>query len=84
MFRRCHPETLDASKVKGKIVVCDGNNDDYSTREKISIVQEAGGVGLVNADDQTRSVASNFGKFPATVISSKDQATLLQYLNSTR
>ncbi|KAK4275082.1 hypothetical protein QN277_018221 [Acacia crassicarpa] len=80
--RRCHPETLDASKVKGKIVVCDGNNDDYSTREKISIVQEAGGVGLVNADDQTRFVASNFGKFPATVISSKDQATLLQYLNS--
>ncbi|XP_028784672.1 CO(2)-response secreted protease-like [Neltuma alba] len=81
--RQCHPDTLDESKVKGKIVICDGKSDDYSTSEKISIVQEAGAVGLVNADDQGRYVASNFGKFPATVISSKDEVTLLQYLNST-
>ena len=83
MYRGCHQDALDGSKVKGKIVLCDGSDDLYSTRELISIVQEIGGIGVVHSNDQTRYVASNYGKFPATVISSKDYATLLQYLNST-
>lgn len=84
MFRQCHPDALDGKKVKGKIVICDGKNDAYSTSEKIETVKDLGGIGVVNVDDITRAVASNYGAFPATVISSEDAATLLQYLNSTR
>lgn len=84
MCRQCHPGSLDGNKVKGKIVICDGKNDAYSTSDKIDTVKEAGGIGVVHVDDLTRAVASTYGSFPATVISSEDGATLLQYLNSTR
>lgn len=82
--RQCHPDSLDANKVKGKIVVCDGKNDGYSTSEKIGTVKEAGGIGLVHITDQNGAIASYYGDFPATVISSKDGVTILQYINSTR
>ncbi|RZC14639.1 CO(2)-response secreted protease isoform C [Glycine soja] len=81
--RQCHPDSLDANKVKGKIVVCDGKNDGYSTSEKIGTVKEAGGIGLVHITDQNGAIASYYGDFPATVISSKDGVTILQYINST-
>ncbi|KAF7817661.1 CO(2)-response secreted protease [Senna tora] len=81
--RLCHPGSLDGSKVKGKIVVCDGKNDVYSTSEKIETVKESGGIGMVHVQDQSRAVASSYGAFPATVINSKDALPLFQYLNST-
>ncbi|XP_027354812.1 CO(2)-response secreted protease-like [Abrus precatorius] len=81
--RQCHPDSLEGNKVKGKIVVCDGKDDGYSTSEKISIVKQVGGIGVVHITEQNGAVASNFGDFPATEISSKDAATILQYINST-
>lgn len=82
--RQCHPNSLDVNKVKGKIVVCEGKNDKYSTRKKVITVKAVGGIGLVHITDQNGAIASNYGDFPATVISSKDGITILQYINSTR
>lgn len=82
--RQCHPSSLDGSKVKGKIVICDGKDDEYSTSEKINTVKEVGGLGLVHISDQEGAVVSSYGDFPATVIRSKDAAPILQYVNSTR
>ena len=82
--RQCHPASLDENKVKGKIVICDGKSDEYSTSEKVNIVTQAGGLGLVHITDQGGAVAANPGDFPATVISPEDGTTLLQYLNSSR
>ena len=82
--RQCHPNSLDGNKVKGKIVVCDDKNDKYSTRKKVATVKAVGGIGLVHITDQNGAIASNYGDFPATVISSKDGITILQYINSTR
>ncbi|RDX76568.1 CO(2)-response secreted protease, partial [Mucuna pruriens] len=82
--RQCHPDSLDGNKVKGKIVICDGQNDDeYSTSDKIDTVKAVGGIGLVHISEENEAIASNYGDFPATVISSKDGATILQYINST-
>ena len=82
MFRKCH--SLDKTKIKGKIVLCDGTGDSYSTFDKIETVKGGEGIGLIHIDDQGRSFASAYGAFPATVISSKDGDTILQYVNSTR
>lgn len=83
--RKCHPDSLDGNKVKGKIVICDGKNDDqYTTSDKIDTVKDVGGIGLVHITDESGAIASSYGDFPATVINSKDGAAILQYINSTR
>jgi tRNA A22 N-methylase len=71
------------NKVKGKIAICDGIDDDYSTNDKIETVQGMGGLGLVHIIDQGAE-AKNYKDFPATVVRPKDAATILQYVNSTR
>ncbi|XP_015933960.1 CO(2)-response secreted protease [Arachis duranensis] len=81
--RQCHPNALDGTKVKGKIVFCDGQNDTYSTTEKAFQVSQAGGLGMVHVTDQGGSVTQFFGNFPATTVSPKDGAPIFQYLNST-
>lgn len=82
--RQCQSDSLDGTKVKGKIVICNGKGDTSSTRELIDTVKSIGGSGLVHITDQNGAVVSNYGDFPATVISSKDATTILQYANSTR
>ncbi|XP_057435083.1 CO(2)-response secreted protease [Lotus japonicus] len=81
--RQCQSDSLDGTKVKGKIVICNGKGDTSSTRELIDTVKSIGGSGLVHITDQNGAVVSNYGDFPATVISSKDATTILQYANST-
>jgi len=70
--------------VKGKIVLCDGRNDEYSTSEIIDTVKAVGGIGLVHITDEYGAIASYYGDFPVTVTSSKDGATILQYINSSK
>ncbi|MCI10184.1 subtilisin-like protease-like, partial [Trifolium medium] len=83
--RQCHLDALDKKKVNGSIVICDGTNDvDYSTTDKIGVVQDLGGLGLVHITNNEGAVADNYGDFPATIVRPKDDATILQYVNSTR
>ncbi|GAU24959.1 hypothetical protein TSUD_311940 [Trifolium subterraneum] len=88
--RKCHRNSLDKKKIKGNIVICDGINDDddddddYRTIKKIAIVKDLGGLGLVHITDKEEADADSYGDFPATIVRSKDDATILQYVNSTR
>lgn len=75
-------DSLAGALVKGKIVLCD--NDDDSVVDKKDAVKSLGGVGVIVIDDQSRAVASSYGTFPLTVISSKEAAEILAYINSTR
>ncbi|CAJ2642911.1 unnamed protein product [Trifolium pratense] len=82
--RRCHLDTLDKKKVNGSIVICDGIDDDiYTTDDKIGVLQKLGGIGLVHITNNEGAVAENYGDFPATIVRPKDDATILQYVNST-
>ncbi|KAI9201270.1 hypothetical protein LWI28_020990 [Acer negundo] len=81
--RRCNPESLDESLIKGAIVVCH-NDDEFSMDEIKEQMQELGAIGVVVGNDKLGAVASNYGAFPMTVISSKDEAEILAYINSTR
>lgn len=82
--RKCHPNSLDEKKVKGKIVLCDGIDDVYLTGFKVQLVKDAGGIGLVHVTNQDLTMATNSVDFPATDVNPKDAATLLQYVNSTK
>lgn len=73
---------MDEEKIKGKIVLCDNEGGEYSDAKKEE-VQSLGGIGLILVDDKSRAVASTYKEFPMTVISSKDAAEILSYINST-
>lgn len=86
MRSACEPDTLDQNKIKGKIVLCEHSEDEdgYSKRSKMEGVKSLGGVGLILINDQERAVASTYGDFPATMISSDAADEILSYINSTR
>ncbi|MCI30925.1 subtilisin-like protease-like, partial [Trifolium medium] len=65
--RLCHGLLDDEKKVKGNIVVCDGDINELSSYEIISTVQDLGGLGLVLITDQVGAEAGYYGDFPATV-----------------
>ncbi|KAL9244054.1 hypothetical protein vseg_017867 [Gypsophila vaccaria] len=82
--RNCYPDALSAQKINGSVVLCQhDSNPQYSMREKRDAVKALGGVGAIFINDKTRLVASNTGSFPATVITSKDGADIIDYINST-
>ncbi|GLT34984.1 hypothetical protein SLA2020_094690 [Shorea laevis] len=82
--RNCQPESMDKNMMAGKIVVCENVDREYSRMEKLQEVKSLGGIGLVLIDDETRVVASIYGTFPLTMVSSKDGSQILSYINSTR
>ncbi|KAK9270459.1 hypothetical protein L1049_026039 [Liquidambar formosana] len=82
--RNCNTDSLDRDKVKGKIVLCQNEDALYDPKQKLEGVKSSGGIGVILIDDASRSVASTFGSDPMAVITSKDAAEILSYLNSTR
>lgn len=82
--RQCNPTALDGNKVKGNIVLCNGQNSTLATSDIKDQVERFKGLGLIHIIDQDGAVASIFGDFPATQMSTKDAPTILEYVNSTR
>ncbi|KAK2983375.1 hypothetical protein RJ640_020815 [Escallonia rubra] len=82
--RNCDPGSLDGAKVKGKILLCENKDGEYSYKEKLEEVVRLGGIGLILIDDDFRAVASNYRSFPMTAVTSKDGAEILSYIKSTR
>ncbi|KAM7521243.1 hypothetical protein LguiB_020205 [Lonicera macranthoides] len=80
--RNCLPESLDGDKIKGKIILCENKDYEYSPREKLQEVKRLGGVGLILIDDDVRAVVSTYGSFPMTAVTLKDGADILSYINS--
>ncbi|KAI3431997.1 uncharacterized protein J3R85_007656 [Psidium guajava] len=81
--RNCNPSSMEAAKIKGKIVICDNDDQEFSKTSKFEEVKDLEGVGLILVDDEERSVASIYGAFPMTIVSSKDASEILSYVNST-
>uniref|UniRef100_A0A0E0M2M9 Subtilisin-like protease n=1 Tax=Oryza punctata TaxID=4537 RepID=A0A0E0M2M9_ORYPU len=80
----CEPGTLDASKIKGKIVLCHhSRNSDTSKTEKIEELKSAGAVGSVLVNDLEKAVATAYIDFPVTEITSAAAADIHKYIAST-
>ncbi|KAL6639482.1 hypothetical protein ACP70R_023212 [Stipagrostis hirtigluma subsp. patula] len=79
----CEPGTLDTSKIKGKIVVCNHSQDDTSKAEKADVLQSAGAVGCVIVNDVERAVANTYLDFPVTEVTAAAAADILKYIAST-
>lgn len=73
-----------AEKIKGKIVMCDTNDDTYSRNEQIDAVKGLGGVGIIFQEKNPGVVVYISTSLPATVVSVKDGLDILSYINSTR
>lgn len=74
---------MDGKKIKGKIVICD-NDEDINSYYKMDEVRDLGAIGAVLVDDKKRGDASEFDEFPMTSISSRDAVEIFAYLNSTK
>ncbi|XP_051139659.1 CO(2)-response secreted protease [Andrographis paniculata] len=79
--RNCVPGSLDDSKVKGKIVLCE-NNDGYSEKEKYSTLKNQGAVGIIVIDNNLRQVPSKYGTSPIAIVTEDDRDSILSYINS--
>ncbi|TVU32952.1 hypothetical protein EJB05_24717 [Eragrostis curvula] len=80
----CMEGSLDPEKVKGKIVVCLRG---ISARvAKGEVVRQAGGVGMVLANDETtgNEIIADAHVLPATHIKYRDGQILYSYLKSTK
>ncbi|XP_039069984.1 CO(2)-response secreted protease-like isoform X2 [Hibiscus syriacus] len=80
--RNCRPDSMEQELIKGKIVVCDNEDSLFPYINKQNEVKKLGGIGVILIDDELREVEFNFGAFPTSVISSKDGAKVLSYINS--
>nr|XP_024390186.1 subtilisin-like protease SBT5.3 isoform X2 [Physcomitrium patens] len=81
--RMCGPDSLDAKKVKGNIVVCvpgDMLGINYPEVE----VYDKGGVATIMVDDELKSYAQVFRHPAVTVVSQGVGSHILSYINSTR
>ncbi|KAM0917720.1 hypothetical protein ACQ4PT_009178 [Festuca glaucescens] len=79
----CEPGTLDASKIKGKIVLCNHSQSDTSKMVKVDELKSAGAVGSILVNDAERSVTTAYLDFPVTEVTSEAAADLYKYISST-
>jgi len=78
----CYPESLDPTKVRGKIVYCLGGV--MPDVEKSLVVAQAGGVGMIPADQTADSSSIRQGFFvPTSLVSAIDGLSVLSYIYST-
>ena len=73
----CFPGTLDATKVAGKIVVCDRGVN--ARVEKSQVVRDAGGVGMVLANVSAASLNADIHFVPSIHIAHTDRAAVRAY-----
>jgi len=76
----CLPGTLDAAKVKDRIVVCDRGEN--ARAEKSEVVKAAGGIGmiLVNVPGGADSLDNDFHVIPTVHLAAANRAAVLEYV----
>ncbi|XP_047320406.1 subtilisin-like protease SBT4.3 [Impatiens glandulifera] len=77
--RKCNPECVDPSLVKGKIVVCDALDDSGA----MTVVTESGAAGVILSIRTNNSASFNV-PLPSALLYDSDFSYVLSYLNSTR
>ncbi|KAL3641005.1 hypothetical protein CASFOL_015973 [Castilleja foliolosa] len=80
----CIPGSLDGDKVKGKIVLCEYNNDTTRLNKKIDALMKQHAVGIIMIDDTLKGLLYDYGTTPFAVVGEADGVQVRSYINSTR
>ncbi|XP_047975602.1 CO(2)-response secreted protease-like isoform X2 [Salvia hispanica] len=80
--KNCIPGSLDAERVRGKIVLCMNEDKNYLALEKFSSMKAIGAVGMIVVDNNLRQVASKFGVNPIASVNEDDGHEIQTYINS--
>ncbi|KAJ8565202.1 hypothetical protein K7X08_007778 [Anisodus acutangulus] len=85
VMQETEPDTLDERKAKGKIIVCEHLDDDYSLKDRLDEVKKKGGIRfiLILPDDELIA-APKIKSFPGAVITQGDGIKICSSINSTR
>ncbi|CAN1134416.1 Subtilisin-like protease SBT5.3, partial [Linum perenne] len=75
----CFPEALDASKVKGRIVLCRSGGSDI---EKSQGIFKAGGVGMILGNSFSNSISPQPHFVPASMVSKEDSDSITSYIST--
>ncbi|GER43546.1 subtilisin-like serine endopeptidase family protein [Striga asiatica] len=80
----CVPGSLNAAKVKGKIVLC-GYKDRHSLVDKINTLMKQGAMGIIMIDNALRQLTQYvYGTDPFAAVTEEDGAQIRSYIHSTR
>ena len=74
---RCFPGALDAGKVEGAVVICDRGANGRVTKSQT--VSQAGGIGMVLANDTTGSTEADLHAVPTVHVSQPDGVRIKRY-----
>lgn len=80
----CNLDSLDGTKIKGKIVLCNQSDSDISATAKADDLKSNGAVGAIFIDDFGKSVALSYMDFPATHVTTEGSNQILEYIHSTK
>ncbi|KAG0473155.1 hypothetical protein HPP92_015012 [Vanilla planifolia] len=80
----CDIDSLDGTKIKGKIVLCNHSNDDILKTAKLDNLKSLGAIGTIFVNDLERAVASTYINFPVTTITTEGANEILKYIKSTK
>ncbi|KAJ8749965.1 hypothetical protein K2173_013880 [Erythroxylum novogranatense] len=75
----CQNNTLDATKIKGKIVVCKIGDLSENRRQKAYFVQQGGGDGIILIDPTGKDIGYQF-VIPGTTIGLEEASELQEYM----
>lgn len=79
------PPTLDETKIRGRITVCEHSDYRYAIKQKLEIVISQGGIGVILVVDHTRRFASSaYRTSPISAITESDGTEVLSYIRSSR
>ncbi|KAL3639036.1 hypothetical protein CASFOL_016943 [Castilleja foliolosa] len=78
----CNPGSLDITKVKDRIVLCENNNRDYETKEKFNMLKSQGAIGMIMIDDLEVQLAFVYGTSPIALVNEENGARIRSYINS--
>ena len=80
----CKPDTLDKTKVQGKILVCVRGQTDRVDKGKQALLAGAVGMILCNDESSGNDIVADLHVLPASHLTFKDCKNVFAYLNSTK
>lgn len=80
-FSFCKNNTLDASLIKGKIVICNVEALTDSRQEKLAVVTEAGAVGIIVVFEAFKDIGIQF-PIPGAIVGQDEGILLQQYVDA--